>query len=78
MVMVLLAQAAVTPDGKPVAVPIPVAPVVVLVILVKAVLIHNVGVLDAVPAVFAAVTVRAPEILLVSVVLLQLVVATHL
>lgn len=78
MVMVLLAQAAVTPDGKPVAVPIPVAPVVVLVILVKAVLIHNVGVLDAVPAVFAAVTVRAPEILLVAVVLLQLVVATHL
>ena len=78
MVMVLLAQAAVTPDGKPVAVPIPVAPVVVLVILVKAVLIHNVGVLDAVPAVFAAVTVCAPEILLVAVVLLQLVVATHL
>jgi hypothetical protein len=40
-------KAAVTPLGKPVAVPIPVAPVVVCVIAVKAVLIHNVGVDDA-------------------------------
>ena len=46
MVIVLAAHAAVTPVGKPVAVPIPVAPVVVCVIAVKAVLIHNVGVLD--------------------------------
>ena len=53
MVIVLEAQAAVTPAGKPVAVPIPVAPVVVIVISVKAVLIHKLGVLDAVPAVFA-------------------------
>ena len=57
MVIVLEAQAAVTPAGKPVAVPIPVAPVVVIVISVKAVLIHKVGVLDAVPAVFAGLTV---------------------
>ncbi len=61
MVMVLLAQAAVTPAGKPVAVPIPVALVVVCVILVKAVLIHKVGVLDADPAVrVAAFTVIVP------------------
>ena len=51
-------QDAVTPAGKPVAVPIPVAPVVVLVIFVNAVLIHNVGVLDAVPAVLFVVTVK--------------------
>jgi hypothetical protein len=60
IVIVLLANAAVTPAGKPVDVPMPVAPVVVLVMLVNAVLIHNVGVLDAVPAVFAAVTVIVP------------------
>jgi len=60
MVIVLLANAAVTPAGKPVAVPIPVALVVLWVILVNAVPIHNVGVLDAVPAVFAAVTVIVP------------------
>ena len=51
MVIVLVAHAAVTPAGKPVAVPIPVAPVVATVILVKAVLIHKVGELDAVAAV---------------------------
>ena len=60
IVIVLLAQAAVTPAGKPVAAPIPVAPVVVLVILVNAVLIHSVGLLDAVPAVLAGVTVIDP------------------
>ena len=60
MVIVLKANAAVTPAGRPVAVPIPVAPVVVLVMLVKAVLIQSVGVDDAVPAVFAAVTVIVP------------------
>jgi len=60
IVIVLLAHAAVTPDGKPVAVPIPVAPVVVCVIAVSAVLIHNVGVLDAVLAVLAGVTVIIP------------------
>ena len=61
MVMVLLVQAAVTPAGKPVAVPILVAFVVVWVILVNAVLIHKVGVLDAAPAVrVAAFTVIVP------------------
>ena len=60
MVIVLLAHAAVTPAGNPVAVPIPVAPVVACVMLVKAVLIHKVGVLEAVPAVLAGVTVIVP------------------
>ena len=53
-------QDALTPDGKPVAEPIPVAPVVEWVISVNAVLIHNVGVLDATPAVLSAVTVIVP------------------
>ena len=51
IVKVLDDQLALTPFGNPVADPMPVAPVVVWVILVKAVLIHNVGVEDAVPAV---------------------------
>ena len=54
------AQAALTPAGNPVAVPMPVAPVVACVILVNAVLIHKVGVLDAAPAVLAEVTVIVP------------------
>ena len=61
----LLAHAAVTPAGKPVAVPIPVDPVVVCVIAVNAVLIHNVGVDDAADAVFAEVTVIVPVALTV-------------
>ena len=60
MVIVLLAHAAVTPAGNPVAVPILVAPVVVCVIFVNAVLIQSVGLLDAVPAVLSAVTVPVP------------------
>lgn len=60
IVIVLLPQAAVTPFGKPVGVPIPVAPVVLCVIFVKAVLIHKMGVLDAVPAILAFVTVIVP------------------
>ena len=60
MVIVLAAHAAVTPVGKPVAVPIPVAPVVVCVIAVNAVLIHNVGVLDAALTVLFGVTVMVP------------------
>ena len=60
MVIVFDAKAAVTPAGNPVAVPIPVAPVVVLVIGVKIVLIHKVGFDDAVPAVLAGVTVIVP------------------
>lgn len=58
--IVLDANAAVTPAGKPTAAPIPVAPVVAWVILVNAVLIHNVGVLDAAPAVLFGVTVIVP------------------
>ena len=60
MVITLAAQAAVTPAGKPTAAPIPVAPVVAWVILVRTVLIHNVGVEDGAPAVFAGVTVIVP------------------
>ena len=63
------AQAAVTPVGNPVAVPIPVAPVVVWVIAVKAVLIHNVGEDEATPAVLiktvivpVAVTLPQPPV----------------
>ena len=64
MVIVLEDHAADTPVGKPVAVPIPVAPVVVWVIAVRAVLIHKVGVEEAVPTVFAAVTVIVPVALI--------------
>jgi len=44
MVIVLDAQDAPTPAGKPVVVPIPVAPEVVCVMAVRGVLIHSVGV----------------------------------
>ena len=54
MVIVFDAHAAVTPAGNPVAVPIPVAPVVVRVMFVSAVLIHNVGVDEAAPTVLMA------------------------
>ena len=60
IVITLAAQAAVTPPGKPVGAPMPVAPVVACVILVNGVLIHSVGVDDAAPAVLAAVTVIVP------------------
>ena len=59
-VIILADQAAVTPAGNPVGLTIPVAPVVVLVILVKAVLTHNVGFEEAVPGVLFAVTVIVP------------------
>ena len=52
MVSTLEAQEGVTPAGSPVGVPIPVAPVVVRVMLVSAVLMQSVGLLEAVPAVF--------------------------
>ena len=65
IVIVFDAQLAVTPDGNPVAVPIPVAPVVVCVIFVMAVLIQTVGVDDAAPAVFEDVTVIVPVALTV-------------
>ena len=60
MVIVLDAHDAVTPEGRPVGVPMPVAPVVVCVIGVRDVLIHRVGAEDAVPAVFSGVTVIVP------------------
>jgi hypothetical protein len=59
MVMVFAAQLAVTPAGRPVAVPIPVPPVVVWVILVKRVLMHRVW-LVAVPTVLAGVIIIVP------------------
>ena len=59
--IVLDAQAAVTPAGRPVAVPIPVAPVVVCVMLVSAVLMHKVGIVEAAPTVLSGVTVMVPE-----------------
>ena len=56
MVIVLLAHIAVTPAGNPVAAPIPVAPVVVIVMAgLNDVFTHNVGVLGVV-AVFSGVT----------------------
>ena len=54
IVIVLEAHAAVTPAGKPIAVPIPVAPVVVCLISVRAVFIHKVGELEAADAVILA------------------------
>ena len=60
MVIVLEAQVTVTPAGKPVGVPMPVAPVVVWVMLVNTVLIQRDGVEDAAPAVLFAVTVIVP------------------
>ena len=59
IVMILEAQVAVTPAGKPDEV-IPVAPVVLWVILGSTVLIHNVGLIEATLAVLAAVTVIVP------------------
>ena len=60
MVMVLSAQAAVTPDGKPEGVPMPVATEVLCVILVNVVLIQTVGVLEAALAVTTSFTVIVP------------------
>ena len=62
MVMVLDAKLADTPAGNPLApdtplLLMPVAPVVVCVIFVSTVLMHNVGVNEAAPAVLFAVTV---------------------
>jgi hypothetical protein len=59
------AHVAETPAGKPFApdtplFDIPVAPVVAIVMAVTAVLIHNVGIEEGVPAVFAGVTVIVP------------------
>ena len=63
--MVVDAKLADTPAGKPLApdtpsLLMPVAPVVVCVMLVSTVLMHNVGVDEAAPAVLFAVTVIVP------------------
>ena len=65
IVMVLDAQAALTPAGSPFApdtplLLMPVALVVAIVILVNAVLIQRVGVVDGVPAVLFGFTVIVP------------------
>ncbi len=60
MVIVSADHEAVTPAGSPVAVPIPVAPVVVCVIAVNAVLIQSVGVAEGAVTVLFGVTVMVP------------------
>ena len=60
IVIVLPVNVADTPAGKPVAVPIPVAPVIVWVIGVNAVLIHSVGALEAAVTVLLAFTIILP------------------
>ena len=60
MVIVFEAHVAVTPAGRPVAVPMPVAPVVTCVIAVRAVLRHTVGVEEATEAVLEGVTAMVP------------------
>lgn len=62
MVIIFDIQVAVTPAGKVVAVPIPVAPVVVCVIAVNGVLIHKVGVELATEAVLSALTVAVTAV----------------
>ena len=61
MVMVLPAKEANTPPGNPVAAPIPVAPVVVWVMLVSAVLMQSVGDAEEAPTVLSGVTVTVTE-----------------
>jgi hypothetical protein len=70
MVIVFDANVADTPAGKPFApdtplFEIPVAPVVVMVMAVRAVLMQSVGDEEAVPAVFAGVTIIVPVALTV-------------
>ena len=61
IVIVLDAQAAVTPAGSPEAVPIPAAPVVICVIAEREVLMQRLGVEEAAPTVLSGVTVIMPE-----------------
>ena len=58
--MVLFAQAAVTPEGKPVGVPMPIATEVLCVILFNGVLIQTVGELEAAFAFISGLTVMVP------------------
>jgi hypothetical protein len=60
MRMVSELNVALTPDGKPVGMPMPVAPVVVCVMVVRAILIQIVGVDDAALVVFVCMTVIVP------------------
>ena len=60
MVIIFAAQVAVTPAGSPVAVPIPVATVVVYVMAVNAVLIQTVGVDVGNETVLSTFTVIVP------------------
>ena len=62
IVMVFDDQLAVTPMGKPVAVPMPVAPVVLWVMLGNTVLMHRVGVEEAASTVLLGVTITLPMI----------------
>jgi hypothetical protein len=61
IVMVLDVQEGVTPAGRPVAVPMPAAPVVVCVIAEREVLMQRLGVEEAAPTVLSGVTVMVPE-----------------
>ena len=65
MVITSLDQLAVTPAGKSIDVPIPVAPVVAMVISVSAVLTQSVGSVDGVAAVLTSFTVIVPVALTV-------------
>ena len=66
IVIVFATQVAVTPDGNPVTVPIPVAPVVVCVMFVSGVLMHKLGVEDAGVTVLELTTVIVPVALTLS------------
>ena len=60
MVIVLEAQLAITPAGRPVATPIPDAPVVICVILVSAVFTHISGAEEAALTVLSELIVMVP------------------
>ncbi len=60
MVITFADHTAVTPEGKPVAVPIPVAFAVLCIIFVNGVLIHKLGELEAAFAVISGLTVIVP------------------
>ena len=60
IIMVFDAHDAVIPAGRPVGVPMPVAPVVVCVIVVRGVFSQRVGVEDAALTVFSGVTSMVP------------------
>ena len=61
--IILEAQVAITPAGRPIAVPIPVAPIVVCVIAVKDELIHTVGVEDGALTILSGRTMITPTAL---------------